>query len=180
MQEMTMAFCGKCGSQVSDGHSFCLSCGNPVTSPSSSITGAAVGAAPALEKVFYQDPEVVVTNSRCIVSGQTYAMSGITSVQSFTEIPSKKRPILLIILGAIVSLGSLRYLTVVALGETLIAFLFGCLVIGAGIMWFKRKKNIYHVQLVASSTQSRIIHNGDATYILKIVAALNDAIVYRH
>lgn len=36
------------------------------------------------EKSFYNEGGVSVSNSRFIAGGQTYAMSGVTSVKSFT------------------------------------------------------------------------------------------------
>lgn len=168
-----MAFCGQCGSALAEGNSFCGSCGSRI-SAAQSVTSSAAAAvtAPLQEKTFYQDPTVIVTNSRCIVAGQTYAMSGITSVRPFTEVPSKGGPIVLIIVGAFFVMG--------ALGQH---FVFGALMgigmIAGGIAWYKSKKDIYHVVVHSASGESRLIHSTDRAYITSIIAALNEAIVYR-
>jgi hypothetical protein len=169
-----MAFCGQCGSAVAEGHAFCRGCGTRVDSQPSATTRTAVAAAPALEKTFYQDPGVLITNSRCIVAGQTYAMSGITSVRPFTEVPPKGGPILLIIVGVFFTLGSLPNLP-----NAVMLLLCGIGMIAGGIAWFKSKKDIYHVVVHSASGESRLIHSIDQSYITQIIAGLNEAIVYR-
>ena len=168
-----MAFCGQCGATVTDGHTFCSGCGARAGSPSNAPSSA-TAAAPALEKTFHQDARVVVTNSRCIVDGQTYAMSGVTSVRSFVEVPSKKGPILLIIIGALFTLGSLSHLP-----DAIIGLVIGIGLVAAGIAWFKSKKDIFHAVVHSASGESRLVHSIDQSYIAKIIAALNEAIVYR-
>lgn len=170
-----MAFCGQCGSAVAEGHAFCPGCGTRVGSQPVANSRAAVAAAPAVEKTFYQDEGVLITNSRCIVLGQTYAMSGITSVRSFMEIPPKGGPIFLTIVGVLFVLGSLPNLP-----GAVIPLLLGIGMIAGGIAWFKSKKNIYHVVVHSASGESRLIHSIDQAYINGIIAALNEAIVYRN
>lgn len=170
-----MAFCGQCGSAVTEGHLFCGSCGARVGTAQISAApraAAAAAAAPAQEKTFYQDTTVVVTNSRCIVAGQTYAMSGITSVRPFTEVPSKGGPILLIIVGALLVMGGFGQ-------SSVFGVVLGIITVAVGIAWYKSKKDIYHVVVHSASGESRLIHSIDRSYITSIIAALNEAIVYR-
>ena len=51
------------------------------------------------ETFFFNDRSVSVSNARFIANGQTYAMSGITSVKTFREDPSYQGPIILGLLG---------------------------------------------------------------------------------
>ena len=168
-----MAFCGQCGSAITEGHSFCGACGTRVGAAQSIASPrTAAAAAPAPERTFYQDTTVIVTNSRCIVAGQTYAMSGITSVRPFTEVPSKAGPVILTIIGALFLMGGLSQ-------QAAFGIVVGILMIVAGIAWFKSKKDIYHVVVHSASGESRLIHSTDQKYITNIIAALNEAIVYR-
>jgi hypothetical protein len=171
-----MAFCGKCGASVS-GDPFCSKCGNPVgnQATSSGQGPAATGTAPAIEKTFYHDQTVLITNSRCIVAGQTYAMSGITSVRPFTEEPPKGWPVLVVIIGLMWALVSLANLP-----NALGGLVFALAMIGLGVMWFKSKKDIYHVVVHSASGESRLIHSLDQDYISKIIVALNEAIIFRN
>jgi Family of unknown function (DUF6232) len=84
-----MAFCAHCGASLMDGP-FCPSCGKPTRSTVSPTTPVAQPA-PAKEHTFYDANDVSVTNSRFIVHGQTFAMSGITSVAFFSVAPKIKR-----------------------------------------------------------------------------------------
>ena len=168
-----MSFCGQCGSAVAEGNSFCGSCGSRMSGiQASTSSGAAAAPAPVPEKTFYQDPTVMVTNSRCIVAGQTYAMSGITSVRPFTEVPSKGGPILLMIVGAVFVMAGLAQ-------SAAFGVLMGIGLIVASVLWLRSKKDIYHVVVHSSSGESRLIHSTDRAYITSIISALNEAIVFR-
>jgi hypothetical protein len=171
----SMAFCGKCGTAMVDGNSFCHSCGaSSSTQPSSAVrTPGAAATAPALEKKFFEDQHVLVTNARCIIRGKTFAMSGITSVASYTEIRPRTGPIIMIIIGVLVVLGSLSSRD--AIGGLFI----GAVIIGLGVLWYKSIKNIYHVLIHSASGEARPLNDYNAQYINGIVQALNDAIVHR-
>jgi len=53
------------------------------------------------EQVFLQEAEVTVTKTRFIVHGQTYALSGVTSVKAKTRSPRRIGPLILVGLGLI-------------------------------------------------------------------------------
>jgi hypothetical protein len=114
---------------------------------------------------------VLITNVRFVKGNETFAMSGVTSVRSHTEFPSKTGPILLIIVGAIVG--------VVSIQSSLLAAFIGVVMVGLGILWYRSIKNIYHVFLVTASGERDAVSNLDANYIGGIVAAVNQAIIHR-
>ncbi|WP_251358742.1 DUF6232 family protein [Kangiella sp. TOML190] len=87
------------------------------------------------ESVFLNEDGVRVTNARFILPKQTFAMSGITSVQSSEEKPSRVGPIVFIIIGVLLFSGK---------GD-LIAGGIICLVLGIG--WFFLQKPTFHVLL---------------------------------
>jgi len=120
------------------------------------------------EQTFFNQNGISVTNARVVIGGQTYAMSGITSVRSIEERPSRKGPIILGIVGIIIMF----------VGE-LSAIILGLILAGIAIAWFIAKKPTYFVGLVTASGESRALSSKDADYISKIVNAINEAIIAR-
>lgn len=119
------------------------------------------------EKSFFSDGGVSVTNARFIAQGQTYAMSGITSVKSFRQDPSRKGPIILGIVG-VLALGGGGSVTV------------GGLLLAAGaVAWWFLQKPEFSVLLSSASGETKALASQDGDFISKVVNALNDAIVHR-
>lgn len=117
------------------------------------------------EKSFMSESDVSVSNSRFIAQGQTYAMSGITSVKSHMEPPKR---VFVYILGG---LGAVMFISGV--------FLVGLLMIGAAVgIWFLLKTD-YSVLLTTASGESKALSSKDGEFIGRVVNALNDAIVHR-
>jgi hypothetical protein len=166
-----MSFCGGCGSSLVADSAFCNQCGRPVNSQTTTATGAAVQPAKNVERKFFEDGNVLVTNTRFVRGNETFAMAGVTSVKSFTEVPSKKGPIIIIVIGSIIIFGSLQ--------SSLGGVLFGAALVVAGILWLRSIKNVYHVRLVTASSERDAISNTDSGYINNIVNAINEAIVHR-
>jgi len=170
-----MPFCSSCGSRNGDDAAFCDNCGKPLrTSAAASTVSAPTGAAPAMEKKFYESQGILVTNSRFIVDNQTFTMHGVTSVSSHTDPPSRKGPIITIIVGLIVLLGGL------AQGSQGIgAIVFGLIISAAGIFWFVQCKPVFHVLLRSASGEQKPLHSKDEHVITEVIKALNEAIVFR-
>lgn len=124
------------------------------------------------EKIFLQEGNITVTNSRFIVPSQTYAMSGITSVKLAEKNPSKAGPIIFIVTGLLFWLG------MGAGGEGFVA---GIIFALPGIIWLiKMLLNPVHiVTLTVSSGEVKALESKDRTLIVKVVNALNEAIIYR-
>jgi hypothetical protein len=99
-------------------------------------------------------------------------MSGVTSVSSFTEVPSKTGPIILVLIGALVSLGG-------GTQSSVGAVVVGLAMVVLGILWFRSIKNLYHVRLVTASGERNALTSRDAEYVGKIVGAIGQAIVHR-
>ncbi len=119
------------------------------------------------EKTFLSEGGVTVTNARFIVSAQTYAMSGVTSVKSFEEMPSRKGPIILIAIGLLAMLGG---------KDTIVVAL---LFLAGGIAWWFLAKAKYYVLLSSASGEAKALSSPDRDWIGRVVGALNDAIVHR-
>ena len=120
------------------------------------------------EKTFFNADGISVTNARVVIGGQTYAMSGITSVRSIEEKPSRKGPIILGIIGIIFML----------IGEAA-TIVIGLIGIALAVFWFVSIKPTYHIGLVSASGESKALNSKDQAYISKIVNAINEAIIAR-
>ena len=163
-----MAFCSGCGANIPSGSSSCGSCGQAVILASAPVTAQPVR---ATEHTFFEGNGVLVTNTRFVKDNETFAMSGVTSVRSHTIVPSKKGPIILIVLGALVLLGSSQAGAGAAIA--------GIAMIALGVLWLRSKKDVYYVRLVTSSGERDAVPSLDMAYITKIVAAVNQAIIHR-
>lgn len=123
------------------------------------------------EKTFYDNNGVLVTNSRLVASGETYAMSGVTSVKNQGEKPSLKGPIVLGVLGLIVVLSSLN--------SSVVGIVIGIGLIALAVYLWNSKKTVYHVALRTASGESRAYQSTNRDHISDIVKAINDVIVHR-
>lgn len=91
-------------------------------------------------------------------------MSGVTSVKSLRRNPSVKGAIVLVVLGLLL---------------LLVQILIGLLVISGGIAWWAVSKPLYTVVLNSASGEAEAFSSKDATFVSRIVNALNEAIVAR-
>lgn len=124
------------------------------------------------EETFFNEGDVKVTSARFVIPAQTYALSGVTSVKNLKEEPSKKWPIILIIIGVIILLAGLS-------GKEAAGIIFGLIAAGGGIAWFVLNKPLYHVVLSSASGEVRSLSSKDSDYISRVINALNDAIIHR-
>jgi hypothetical protein len=119
------------------------------------------------EKIFLNRGNVSVSNSRFIVSGQTYAMSNVTSVKSGVYEPEKSVAVALILIGLLSLLGG---------GWV---FFVGLVLIGLGVMDWYFAKAKYSVILNTSAGENQALVSVDKSYIEDVIAALNEAIISR-
>lgn len=118
----------------------------------------------AAETVFLEESGVKVTNARFVVFGKTHALSGITSVSSYKISPSRKGPIVLILLG-ILSAAMIKGYAIIF--------------IALGIVWWIMQKNTYKVHMESASGSFDALDSKDEDFIDRVVNALNDAIIHR-
>jgi hypothetical protein len=120
------------------------------------------------EQIFFSSGEVSVSLTRFIVFGQTYAMSGVTSVRTNQVNPSRTLPFLLLLAGiGLMFAGSAN-----AFGFGLVLLLVG------GAIWAIQKPQ-YFVLLSSASGETRALKSKDREYVGSVVQALNDCIVAR-
>lgn len=120
----------------------------------------------ATEQTFLDVGGVVVTNSRFIVPGQTYAMSGVTSIKHVEKDPSKVAGWVIIGIGVLL-----------CLSHAMLAV--GILMILGGALYLWKGRGKYDVLLQTASGEVRAFASKDKELVRRIVNALNEAIVYR-
>lgn len=119
------------------------------------------------EKVFYDQGDVKVTDSRFIVPAQTYAMAAVAAVKFSVDRPKRLLPVLLIIAGAAAALEA---------STNIYGFIAAML---PGFIWLACQKTLYAVRLDLSSGGTRALVSKDGAFIKSVVDALNQAIVAR-
>ena len=129
-------------------------------------------AAAIQEAVFLNEKDVVVTNTRFMIPGQMFVMSGITSVSLARTSPSLLGPVVMILVGLVMLLGGFG-------GEAYGLLVFGAAVLALGVLWAKGSKSTYHVVLRTSAGEQRALSSRDHAYIGRVVEALNNAIIAR-
>jgi hypothetical protein len=114
------------------------------------------------EEIVYLDEDgVLVTSARFVVPGQTYAMSGITSVMA----ASKSTVVASVLIGLF------------GLYMGTVNLIYGAIFIGAAALWYSQSK--YIVMLTTASGASEALSSRDEESISRIIEALNDAIIGR-
>jgi hypothetical protein len=162
-----MAFCGACGTSLSDTTAFCTNCGSPTTSPKPNATLSSSG---PTERVLFDECGVFVSQSRFVSGGKTYAMSGITSIGSEIVNPSKKGPILGMLIGLFMAIAGFTGVNHGG-GPTMVV---GLVVFAIGLLVFISRKTVHMVVLRSASSEQT-----DSALVQRIIDALNQAVVIR-
>lgn len=118
------------------------------------------------EVTFYQEGNVIVTQSRFVTASKTYAMRNISSVFLYEIVKSRKLPIALVVIGILMLTSDS-------------ARIFGLCVLALGIALLFLIKNEFAVRISTNAGESNSIVSKDRAYIQRIVTALNEAIIHR-
>jgi hypothetical protein len=122
------------------------------------------------ETIFLSEQGVTVTNARFILPKQTFAMSGITSVQDNEVKPSKIGPIIFILFGFIFLL--------VSNFSSYFLMTLGVFMLIIGGNWLVQKIT-YSIILHTASGEVKALTSENCAWISKVVRALNDSIISR-
>lgn len=128
------------------------------------------------EESVYSDGNVNVTTTRVMISGTTYALRNITSVKMAMTPAKQGCAIVLLIVGilaVLVAFGAFSN----SVGSGIIALLFAGAIVAGAIIWLRSCKPSYHVAVASASGEAHALTSKDKSYIEKIVASINDAIV---
>lgn len=175
-------FCDRCGASLSNSSAFCPACGNALRPPAeaSGLSAAAAQPARTQEKTFFNAGGITVTTARFVVPGQTYAMSGVTSVQSIVRHPSRKGPFWMIVIGLFCLLAAIFVNNQPNNQEGRVgAGVLGAFLLVIGIIWWNSKRPVYAVRLTSASGETEACSSTDESHVDAIVNALNEAIVHR-
>jgi hypothetical protein len=126
------------------------------------------------EQIFYNQDGIMVTNSRFIVYGQTYTMSGITSVKINKTCLTGRNLTIAIIILSIMLISPIILSEIMGMPILIIALV--ALAPIAGILLFRHK---WVIVLTTSSGEVKALENRDKGVISEIVNALNSAIIAR-
>jgi hypothetical protein len=127
----------------------------------------------AEEVTLYRDDNIQVTNLRAMLTGKTYAMANITSVSMHVEEATRIAPIMVIIIGVC------GLLIRIATGELQGCAWIGIIALVIGILLFRAATDTYWVRIGSASGEANALRSKDREYIMRIVQALNDAIIRR-
>jgi hypothetical protein len=127
------------------------------------------------EEIFYSDSTVVVTGTRVIIGGITYALRNITSVSMRFSPPKIFGAVLLLLIGAFILLAA--FLTVHGtMPAPFGAYVIAPVMIVGGILWICNLKTKYHVHLSTAAGEIHVLSSWDRAYIEHIVLSINEAI----
>ena len=132
----------------------------------------------AEETVFLNDQNAYISNTKVVLAGTTYATANITSVSKRFTPASKGCAVLLVALGAIMTLGSLGTIGKDP-GAGILFFLVCAGVLAAGVFWLRSLKPTYHVVLSSASGEQQGLSSKDYDLVDRIIKAISNAITHR-
>ncbi len=120
-----------------------------------------------IEKIFYQDANVLVTQSRIVAFGKTYAMRNISSVGM-----SENSKLFLKIASTIMLVFALIILY-------LRDYWMGIAALGIAIIILFNARNEYVMIISSNSGDNNALSSKNRDYIQSVIDAINEAIVHR-
>jgi hypothetical protein len=131
------------------------------------------------ERVFLNEGNLYVSNTKIVLSGTTYATANITSVAKRFTPPSRGCAIALIILGALGFLATLVAFKAAEAGQSVGGIFVAVLILASGILWFRTLKPTYHVVLASASGEQQGLSSKDNALVDRAIAAITNAITHR-
>jgi len=135
-----------------------------------------MGANENQERVFLSDGGFMVTSARFVVPGQTFAMSGITSVRH-SRTPRKWLfgALLIFMSVPMTSTGA----SIASSGSSSSPLIFGLILMAVGISLIWRGRPQSQVRLQSASGETTALSSRNDALVRRVVSALNDSIIYR-
>lgn len=176
--------CKHCGSMLNENEPVSLSKSSPPPQELSSLKSSEVEE--KKEKIFLQEGNVLVSNSRVVINNKTYSLPNITSVSSSKTTPPntmKDFGMALMLFGGLLALGTIWIFFDETSREPMFApALTLTLILIIPAIFFLRAeqpKSIYHLIIVSASREIQALTAENEEYIQKIINAINDAMKYR-
>jgi hypothetical protein len=127
---------------------------------------------PKEEKVFFNADGVLVTSTRFQAQGETFALSGITSVRKSTKAGNRVGAVFAGGLAAALLLGG------ISTESGAVCIISAFVGLASWVLW-KNAAHNHIVSLKTSSGESKALVSQNSEVVDQVVAALNAAIVYR-
>lgn len=119
------------------------------------------------EKVFFQDAQVTITQSRFVSTSTTYAMRNISSVTAYHIRKSRFWQIVLILVGICCVFADREALP------------WGVIMVLLGAIWLFFTRDTYSVRIRTNSGESDGFVSRNRQLIQKMVDAVNEAMIHR-
>ena len=130
------------------------------------------------EHIFFEDKNTKITNTRFVVSNQTYAMSSVNSVKVIANdiTPSKNGAMIVGVIGIL-----FLAMHISNAPSTLGGYVFPTTMLAWSTYWLKSIKTQYEhiIVLTTSSGEMSALKNNDEVYIKNVEKSLIQAIVHR-
>lgn len=131
------------------------------------------------ERVFLNENNLYVSNTKVILRGTTYATANITSVAKRFTPASKGCAVLLILFGVGALISAFAAMTSVGGGDGGGVVVMGVAALAAGVFWLQSLKPTFHVFVASASAEREGLSSKDESLVDRITTAINDAITYR-
>lgn len=172
---MALISCRECNGPVSTEAAACPHCEAPPQSAAPPRLSSQLSPIPPKEVAFYSDNAVAVTSARIVVYGTTYPLHNIASVGVSCTSPRMVKPVLLLIIAAIILLFAFMPLNDVK--APIEAYIIPSGMILGSIVWMIMAKARFHVRLTTASGELQVLTSGNRDYIQHVVQSINEAIV---
>lgn len=130
------------------------------------------------EHIFLSENGMLVSVSRVVLGGTTYATSNLTSVTKRSIPASTGCSLLMIGFGLLCLLASLAAFTENA-GQGFVMLLVAAAFFGGGILWLRSLKAEHKVVLSSSSGEVQALSSKDEQLIDRVIGAVSSAIIAR-
>jgi len=120
------------------------------------------------EQTFFEEGYVKVTRSRIVVANQTYPVANITSIRTDIDLPSRKGPVLLGIVGTILMLASFN--------GSLSAFVIGASLLALAAYICRQAKPTYTIFFGTARGDRRALQSEDGEYVFRVAEAIDEAL----
>src|SRR6185436_8350701 len=131
------------------------------------------------ERVFLNDGNMYVSNTKVVLHGTTYSTANITSVSKRFTPASKGCAMIFVAVTALVFLGSLGGIKSSQLGASLIVVLVCGAFLAVGVMWLRSLKPTYHVVLASASGEREGMSSKESDVVDRVIDAITNAITHR-
>ena len=133
----------------------------------------------AEERIFLNENNIYISNTKVILHGTTYATANITSVAMRMTQASTGCATILVVVGALAVLGTLASFRGAHAAESIGSIFIAAAILAAGIMWLRSLKPTYHVFLASASAERQGLSSQDKDLVSRVTNAINDAITHR-